>query len=41
MFALNITMADANNGQRTDENELKGATGGEGKMRYNFKNELE
>lgn len=36
VFVLNKTMADANDGDRTDEKELKGATGGEGKRRYNF-----
>lgn len=36
VLVLNKTMADANDGERTDEKELKGATGGEGKRRYNF-----
>lgn len=32
VFVLNKTMADANDGERTDEQELKGATGGEDVM---------
>lgn len=37
VFVLNKTMADANDGERVDENELRGAAGGEGKTRNNFK----
>lgn len=36
VFVLNKTMADSNDGERTDETEVKGAAGGEGKRRHNF-----